>query len=114
MGCTIKATLSQLVEGYSRSNGPTEEQRTYQAVQSILERVRVTPAQYEAAHVWMAARCRIDAAIVRKDRIRRGELHADMDAAEAAIDEAIDAFSEADSYLFRLCGNVEVEVSRAV
>ena len=114
MQTTIKATLCELVDGYTRSNGPTPEQRTRQAVEAIRLRAGVTPAQLTAAYVWEAAIRYRDAAAFRLEQVRRGEMHATIEDAEEACDDAFQAWAEADENLFRLCSNVEVEVNLAV
>ena len=111
MRSTITATLSQLVEGHARANGPSEEQRTQQFVDAVRLRAGVSPAQLTAVHVWQSARLLRDAAYLRLEQVRRGEIHESREDAEDAYDAAYEAWVEADGNLFRLCGEVEAEVS---
>ena len=111
---TITATLNQLVDGYTSANGATPEQRTRQFVEAIRLRAGVTPAQLTAVHVWEAAARNRDAAAVRLERVQRGEIHATVEDAEDACDAAFDAWVAAEENLFRLCGEVEVEVTHAI
>ena len=106
----ITATLSELVEGFTHSRGATEEQRTRQAVEAIRLRAGITPAQLTAAHVWQAAIRNRDAAAVRLEQVQRGEIQGTLEDAEDACDAAWNAWVDADSALFSLCGNVQVEV----
>jgi hypothetical protein len=101
MQTTIKATLCELVEGYTRPRGPIEEQRTRQFVEAIRLRAGVTPAQLTAAHVWEAAIRNRDAAYARLEQVQRGEIG-------GTIEDA--AWVDADAALFNLCGEVQVEV----
>ena len=110
MGRTIKETLMSLVNG-SEINGYTEEQRTQQFVDAVRLRAGVSPAQLTAVHVWQSARIIRDAAYLRMEQVRRGEIHESRADAEDAYDAAFDAWVEADTNLFRLCGEVEAEVS---
>mgnify|MGYP003337101653 CR=1 FL=1 len=111
---TIKATLCELVDGHTRANGPSEEQRTWQFAEAIRARAGVTPAQLTAAHVWLAALRNRDAAYARLEKVQRGEINASREDAEDECDAAHEAWVEADGNLFRLCGDVEVEVNAHV
>ena len=114
MQTTIKATLCELVEGHTHARGPSEEQRTRQFVEAVRLRAGVTPAQLEAVHVWEAALRNRDATAARIEQVYRGEIHQTLEDAEEACDAAFEAWVEADANPFRLCSNVEVEVTRAV
>ena len=111
MASTIRATVGEIVSHYSRANGPTEEQRVRQCAEAIQTRAGVGPAQLEAVHVYLAA-CRV--LEQRRTEMRAAADGMDEIRAEAAWDSAHSAWVEAESHLFRLCENVEVEVSHAV
>jgi hypothetical protein len=111
---TITATLNQLVDGYTRANGATPEQRIRQFVEAIRLRAGVTPAQLTAVHVWEAAARNLDVAADRLEMVQRGDLHLDREDAEDACDAAFEAWVAAEENLFRLCGEVEVEVTNAI
>ena len=108
---TIKATLGNLI-GYN-ANSISEEQRTQQFVDAVRHRAGVSPAQLTAVHVWQSARILRDAAYLRLEQVRRGEIHESREDAEDAYDAAYDAWVDADTNLFRLCGDIEVEVTSA-
>ena len=108
---TIKATLANLI-GYN-ANSISEEQRTQQFVDAVRLRAGVSPAQLTAVHVWQSARLLRDAAHLRMEQVRRGEIHESREDAEDAYDAAHEAWVEADRNLFRLCGEIEAEVSLA-
>lgn len=108
---TIKATVGEIISYYSRANGTTEDQRMWQCAEAIKTRAGVGPAQLEAVHVYLAA-CRV--LEQRRTEMRAAADGMDEIRAEAAWDSAHSAWIEAQSYLMRLCENIEVEVSHAV
>ena len=111
MANTIKATVGEIISYYSRANGPTEEQRMWQCAEAIKTTAGVGPAQLEAVHAYLAA-CRV--LEQRRTEMRAAADGMDEIRAEAAWDSAHSAWVEAESNLFRLCENVEVEVSHGV
>jgi hypothetical protein len=110
---TIKGTVDQIVNGYSRNNGPTVEQRIRQCCEAVAMLPGLLPSQCEAAHV-LASAYRIEAQAQQAVLAWQGRGPGpESDDADCAALDAADAVADAEDNFLRLCGGLEVEVPLA-
>ncbi len=113
MNRTICASVTEIVNGYSRKNGPSVEQRIRQCCEAAFLLGGLLPAQCTAIHVLRSA-YRIEAEAQRTILRWQGRGPGpEVDDAENAALDAADAVAEAEDNFLRVCGSLTVEVALA-
>lgn len=113
MSRTICASVTEIVNGYNRANGPSVEQRIRQCCEAAFLLGGLLPAQCTAIHVLRSA-YRIEAEAQRTILRWQGRGPGpEVDDAENAALDAADAVAEAEDNFLRVCGSLTVEVALA-